>query len=192
MLCLMSVSSHVAKGVEILKSPLWETLNTHNDSTTSREELYGDGGTCWRAPWWSLRLSIGAHPQPFQPWIDLIISSPNWLQAAPAKCAGSPFGSLCQGVSQGLDSWVGSKHITGFVAFGSAPFCSCQGCFSLIPVHISKMERGAFSSCHTWWWHCSGLELASYQQGGFVPTETQENWPGGSNISFSLLEMFRH
>lgn len=95
--------------------------------------------------------------------------------AALPKCAGSAFGSLCQGFSQGLDSWVGSKHITGFVAFGSAPSCSCQGSFSLIPVHIRKRKRGIFSSCHAWWWHCSGLELASSQQRDFVPTETQEN-----------------
>lgn len=189
MLCPMSVSSHVVKGVRILKPPPWERPDTHNDSTTRREGLYEDGGKCCRAPWQSLRLSIATHAQPFQPWIDLIISSPKWQQATRPKCAGSPFGSLCRGFSQGLDCWVGSKHIAGFVAFGSAPCCSC---FFLISVHIRKTKRGAFSTCHTWWWHCSGLELASSQQGDFVPTETQENWPGGSNISFSLLEMLRH
>lgn len=164
MLCPMSVSSQVAKGVEILKSPLWERPATHSDSTTRREELCEDGETCWGAPWWSLRLSIATHAQPFQPWLDLIISSPKWLQAAPPKChlAGSPCGSPCQEFSQGLYSWVGSKDITGFVAFGSAPSCSCQRCFSLIPVHTRKTKRGVFSSCHTWWWHCNGLEQAKF------------------------------
>lgn len=73
---------------------------------------------------------------------------PNDCSQSATEVAGSPFVPQCQVSSQGLDSWIGSKHVTGFVASHPAP-CLCQGCFCVILIHIRKMKREAFSSCVT-------------------------------------------
>lgn len=187
-LCFVQSQSLMQPRVNgLLKSPLSEGPYTHNDSTTSREGLCEDGGTCWGGPQWNLRpststfsLSTLSH---FSPVLEHILLTPlpnDCSQSITEVCRVTlclPVPGFFSGSGQ-LDWFKACHRLSGI---WSSTFLQLPGMLLSNPSSYQEDEkRGIFLSCHTVvaQWHCGGLTLVNSQQGDFVPTETQEDWPG--------------
>lgn len=146
------------------------------------EGLCEDGGTCWEAPWWNLRLFIStldsstlSHFRPVLGQILLTTLPNNCSQSITKACKVTlclPVPSFFSG--SGQLGWFKACH--GLCGIWSSTFLQLASMLLSNPSSYQEdEERGIFLLCHTVvaWWHCGGLELVSSEQGDFVPAETQ-------------------